>query len=528
MRISKIRPPFRPETGINSRCFTFHSHMALQLQQTHSESITVARRPALRRAYVFAFASCAILLLGFVLFRPNEGGFVASAKFAIPLDTQSEHNANLPSSTKAIADAMRDRIHVEQALASVRQRTAASRHSPKLPPDADVNLAREAIEVVASANQSPAEKIVEVRFTGASETEAALLVDHLVSDFVAHWEDELSRQAMLRSKMHDHARIELESCRKEELTARATLDDFARRHFDSVKSALTVAQTTAPQADTLRPVENPEWLRRNGKLAELKRLREQLLVDRTAEHPQIRDLSLSIQQLEEELRHVGRYLPPERSSTRYKPQTVSRGSASNPNSAAISTNSQLEQITSTIATAAETYDQLSSEYESVRHRRERLEQDVERMVRKSEQSNKDANVRIVERAHLIERPESMSVSFMLLVAAIAISGGAALAWLVGARRSANTFGSASDVEQALSLPAFGTLSAINGKSGSATTGPSPAFVRNMNRGSEVALMVFVAAFTTAADGGHRLLAVAECEQMSVLADAAAWLTTIIF
>jgi hypothetical protein len=102
------------------------------------------------------------------------------------------------------------------------------------------------------------------------------------------------------------ARAEVEKARREHQQAVAAIEAF--RH--EMSDAATKTRATVESRKNLPPpmIDNPEWLDLNGQLSELKRRRDNLLVDRTPLHPAVQELDLQMKDLQAQMAAVPRQL----------------------------------------------------------------------------------------------------------------------------------------------------------------------------------------------------------------------------
>jgi hypothetical protein len=142
-------------------------------------------------------------------------------------------------------------------------------------------------------------------FTAADPQRAAETTNELAesyaSDRVGQWRHAAERRQV---KAHESA----EKARLEHRESQGRLDAFKRQLSDAGRSQ---AQASSIRRQKPQPtmIENPRWADLNQRVSDLERRREQLLQDRTPQHPAVLELTSRLKDAQEQLAAVPRQIP---------------------------------------------------------------------------------------------------------------------------------------------------------------------------------------------------------------------------
>ena len=136
----------------------------------------------------------------------------------------------------------------------------------------------------------------------AAET-ANALADGYATNRHAQWQTEIEGPCLKARRAAEEARQDYS-----ERTAR--LAQFERQLHDKAARLAAKPKPAIEPAPPVPPpmIDNPHWLRGQLKLAELRRQREQLLVNRTPAHPAVQRIDLRIDEAEEALAAIPRQI----------------------------------------------------------------------------------------------------------------------------------------------------------------------------------------------------------------------------
>jgi hypothetical protein len=152
----------------------------------------------------------------------------------------------------------------------------------------------------------------------AAET-ANALADRYATNRHAQWQTEIEGPCL-------KARHAAEEARQDYSERTARLAQFERQLREAANAAARPKPMIEPAPPVPPPmIDNPQWRQRQLKLAELRRQREQLLVNRTPAHPAVQRIDLRIDEAEEALAAIPRQIPnPHADDRPSKAATVAR------------------------------------------------------------------------------------------------------------------------------------------------------------------------------------------------------------
>ena len=159
---------------------------------------------------------------------------------------------------------------------------------------------------------------VEITYPGpVDDGRGCRLVNELATEFA---EQERSRLEAAARRDHLEAQNAADQARKNLLGAQAQFDAFLEDYFSTARrerssEAAQGADTpssepTRRESPVARPAENPEWVETKRRLDDMRRHRERLLIDRTAEHPWVKHSDLEIVKLQKRLAAIPHELVP--------------------------------------------------------------------------------------------------------------------------------------------------------------------------------------------------------------------------
>jgi hypothetical protein len=249
---------------------------------------------------------------------------------------------------------------------------------------------------------------------------------------------------------------------RNEEAARAALDGFLSRHFDALNNAekATNNPKTAGPAPVLQqpapfapPKINPKWQSLEDRLAAETAKRDQLLLDRLPEHPQVREADARIEALNRQLDQTPKFDAGE-------PPATSGASPANGKVWGEVQPAEFAQDTPGIGfvlvpEVGEEYERLLGELSAAREARKVAEREAESRAL-SEGAQAVATVlrgRIVSNARLAQTLRHGPSTGRLTVLALAsIFAGACVAAMIRIPKTSQTYSTAAEVEEDLALP----------------------------------------------------------------------------
>lgn len=166
------------------------------------------------------------------------------------------------------------------------------------PQDGDPGILQETRQNlhVAVRDITPGTREIAIRGSGQAPEGVVHLVNRLARQYAEEHHTKLEAAAR---QQHQAAQQEAAAARRQWDRARANLDRLLGECL-----RLPPAEPPAPRQAVPPPppatVVNPRWLELDARRAELVRTREELLIDRTPVHPEVRELELRIAELEAE------------------------------------------------------------------------------------------------------------------------------------------------------------------------------------------------------------------------------------
>ena len=143
---------------------------------------------------------------------------------------------------------------------------------------------------------------IPLAYTDANADRAEEVVNALADRYVEDRRTESNRRL---ESTQQKARKAAESARQELVQCEAKLEQFRRQAAEATAKPHEVM----PREKTSAMVENPRWIDLNLQLSELEQRRERLLLDRTALHPSVVDITSQIDDLKGQMAAVPRQIP---------------------------------------------------------------------------------------------------------------------------------------------------------------------------------------------------------------------------
>jgi hypothetical protein len=134
---------------------------------------------------------------------------------------------------------------------------------------------------------------------GRAEEAANAGADRYVQERRAEW-----KRRMEGPYLKAHAAAE--KARREQRQAEDRLEAFRRQMAEAAKPQADAEQRAKP---SLPMTDNPQWLDLDRQLAELQQRRDNLLVDRTPQHPAVQDVTGRIEDLQHQIAGVPKQIP---------------------------------------------------------------------------------------------------------------------------------------------------------------------------------------------------------------------------
>lgn len=301
---------------------------------------------------VFAVAGVAIYRWGLAAADRAESSRSYTSTATIRLRDGAQAEAEPEQIQRQIASVS----NVHQALSRLAPPGASpSTDDPQATAGRAVEPVRQRLRVTAERTSVPGELAISISYTDRVAGYAARLVNRLAEAYAEGY------RAAWKGRAHGayvEAREASERAEEELTEAKARLDAFCQRHFGSPQArrpadavdpgepgadsgqtgptgpwepdgpVLPGEAPAGPESlvdstpvekrpvnsqpiDNKKNVDNPEWLGLSERLETLKQHREQLLVDRTPLHPEVRDTELRIAALEEQLSVTPSKIPAE-------------------------------------------------------------------------------------------------------------------------------------------------------------------------------------------------------------------------
>jgi len=174
----------------------------------------------------------------------------------------------------------------------------------------DIAQARKSLRVTVAEVAEPSALEVAIAYTDTDADRCARVVNQLAESYAT----DLDRQWQGRTQQFRvEAAVAVQEARQALLEAQRQLDATSRQ-----AEQLPPPTTMPPPAEPERPVvvrtepamvDNPEWLRLQDRLAQVKSRRDMLLIERTEHHPAVQDARMQVEELQQLLASIPRRVP---------------------------------------------------------------------------------------------------------------------------------------------------------------------------------------------------------------------------
>jgi len=234
---------------------------------------------------------------------------------------------------------------------------------------------------------------------------------------------------------YERAHDALAQARDRAAIVKKEFEDFVAEHFDSHRQAAEQRQVAPPAdapAEEAAKVANPQYQDLVGRLQDLRERRQEMLSQMTAEHPEIRDVEVTIRDVERRMKGTPEFLT----------------SPVNPAPAAMG------------AHGVEQERELIAAYEAAHQRSldaEKAVRDATGVERRAARRQSAARAQAYDHRVLSSTREAVAHwPIVALVSSLALVAGAAVA--ITGLRNTRTFASVEDVETSLRIPVIGVIS----------------------------------------------------------------------
>jgi hypothetical protein len=160
--------------------------------------------------------------------------------------------------------------------------------------------------VVQEPHNAAAGGRVPIEYVGDSAERAAEVAIAQAQRYV---HDRLAEWKLRTQRPYLKARAAAEKARQEHVENTARLEAFRRQLAEAAEAARAKAAAKAPEKPPPPMVDNPQWLDLERQLAELQRRCDDLLLDRTPQHPLVVDLTGRMAIIQEKLTATPRLIP---------------------------------------------------------------------------------------------------------------------------------------------------------------------------------------------------------------------------
>jgi hypothetical protein len=433
------------------------------------------RLAAHTRLLIFAATALVVFLAGLYCWPTGVRGYVAQAMLAVRAEQIGAASTQLPSlgDQNSAREVILSAETLREALGQAGPPPNVARGAGEaFPSDAEIEFVRKHLSVARdSATDAEGIRLL-LSYAGHDSVWSVAFLDRLAGQTVAALDRRAAEEIALALAGQTESPLQLAERRED--AARAALDGFLTRHFDALNYGETPVQGHAklrrsPSDSEPRPALpmqtkiNPKWQSLQDRLAAEASKRDQLLLDRLPEHPQVREANVRIEALQRQLDKTPKFLSDE-------PLPASDRSAARRNAPSAVQPAQFAQEASTTQPASgsapvpevgDEYERLLGELTEAREARKAAERLAEARLL-AEPAQASATVlrgKIVADARLAQTlREAPSTGRLTVLALISVFAGACLAALIRMPGKSPTYTTVAEVEADLSLPVVGVVS----------------------------------------------------------------------
>jgi hypothetical protein len=413
---------------------------------------------------LFAFSIAALLFFcGGLYFWPTAiRGHLMQASIALRMEQPGAASTQFPTRNdqNAARDAVLSAAVLRTALSQVGAPPNVERNADlPFPTDSEIEFVTRNLSIGRDSASDEAGRLL-LSYLGHDSAWSTAFLDRLAGETVA----ELDRRAAeaIALAMASQRESPLALAERKEEAARAALDGFLSRHFDALNDAGTAAtspKSAGPSTASQQPAPfappkiNPKWQSLEERLAAETAKRDQLLLDRLPEHPQVREADARIEALNKQLDQTPKFETGE-------PPATSGNSATTDKMWGEVQPAEFAQDTPGIGfvlvpEVGEEYERLLGELSAARAARKAAEREAASRAF-SESARPVATVlrgKIVSNARLAQTLRHGPSTGRLTVLALAsIFAGACVAAMIRIPRKLQTYSTAAEVEEDLALP----------------------------------------------------------------------------